>query len=43
MDATLHMVTSIIPDALSIAANLDAERCNGTNRGYERDPCVASA
>ncbi|KAF2802434.1 glutamyl-tRNA amidotransferase subunit A, partial [Mytilinidion resinicola] len=33
MNSTLHMVTEINPDALSIAAALDAERSNGTKRG----------
>ncbi|KAF2494656.1 amidase [Lophium mytilinum] len=33
MNSTLHMVTELNPDALSIAAELDAERSNGTNRG----------
>jgi len=28
------MVTELNPDALSIAAELDAERANGTVRGY---------
>lgn len=33
VNATLHMVTELNPDALSIAAELDAERANGTTRG----------
>ncbi|KAL9115364.1 MAG: hypothetical protein Q9227_000685 [Pyrenula ochraceoflavens] len=33
VNGTLHMVTELNPDALSIAAELDAERANGTNRG----------
>ncbi|OCL09890.1 amidase [Glonium stellatum] len=33
MNSTLHMVTELNPDALSIAAGLDAERANGTVRG----------
>jgi hypothetical protein len=31
---TLHVVTELNPDALTIAAELDAERKNGTSRGY---------
>ena len=30
---TLHMVTELNPDAVSIAAELDAERASGQNRG----------
>ncbi|KAI4226264.1 MAG: hypothetical protein L6R36_003305 [Xanthoria steineri] len=33
VNSTLHAVTEINPDALSIAAELDAERANGTTRG----------
>lgn len=33
VNATLHCVTELNPDALSIAAELDAERANGTTRG----------
>ncbi len=33
VNSTLHIVTEINPDALSIAAELDAERANGTTRG----------
>lgn len=33
VNATLHVVTELNPDALSIAAELDAERANGTTRG----------
>lgn len=33
VNSTLHVVTEINPDALSIAAELDAERANGTTRG----------
>ncbi|MCJ1399661.1 hypothetical protein MMC11_002863 [Xylographa trunciseda] len=33
VNATLNVVTEINPDALSIAAELDAERANGTVRG----------
>ncbi|OCK78228.1 amidase [Lepidopterella palustris CBS 459.81] len=33
MNSTLHMVTELNPDALCIAAELDAERANGTVRG----------
>lgn len=35
VNVTLHMVTELNPDALTIAATLDAERKNGTIRGYE--------
>jgi len=34
VNSTLHMVTEINPDALAIAAQLDAERKAGTTRGY---------
>ena len=41
VNATLHVVTELNPDALIIAAELDAERANGTTRGalrtYEPD------
>lgn len=33
VNATLHVVTELNPDALSIAAELDAERANGSTRG----------
>jgi len=33
VNGTLHMVTELNPDALTIAAQLDAERRNGTIRG----------
>ena len=33
MNGTLNCVTEINPDAISIAAELDAERANGTTRG----------
>ena len=33
MNGTLNVVTEINPDALAIAAQLDAERANGTIRG----------
>ena len=33
VNSTLHVVTELNPDALSIAAQLDAERANGTTRG----------
>ncbi|KAL8672956.1 MAG: hypothetical protein Q9168_002589 [Polycauliona sp. 1 TL-2023] len=33
VNSTLHAVTEVNPDALSIAAELDAERANGTIRG----------
>ena len=33
VNSTLHMVTIVNPDALAIAAQLDAERANGTIRG----------
>lgn len=33
VNSTLHMVIELNPDALSIAAQLDAERANGTTRG----------
>ena len=33
VNATLHVVTELNPDALSIAAELDAERMSGTTRG----------
>ena len=33
VNSTLHMVTEINPDAFTIAAELDAERANGTTRG----------
>ncbi|KAI9855499.1 MAG: hypothetical protein M1824_006095 [Vezdaea acicularis] len=33
VNATLRAVTELNPDALSIAAELDAERANGTSRG----------
>lgn len=33
VNSALHVVTEINPDALSIAAELDAERANGTVRG----------
>ncbi|KAL8717261.1 MAG: hypothetical protein Q9225_005481 [Loekoesia sp. 1 TL-2023] len=33
VNSTLNVVTEINPDALSIAAELDAERANGTTRG----------
>ncbi|KAL8649221.1 MAG: hypothetical protein Q9226_005666 [Calogaya cf. arnoldii] len=33
VNSTLHVVTEINPDALNIAAELDAERANGTTRG----------
>lgn len=33
VNGTLHCVTEINPDAISIAAELDAERANGTTRG----------
>lgn len=33
VNGTLHMVTELNPDALAIAAQLDAERKNGTIRG----------
>ena len=33
VNATLNVVTEINPDALSIAAELDTERANGTVRG----------
>lgn len=34
MNATLHMVTELNPDALKIAEELDAERKAGKRRGY---------
>jgi amidase len=34
VNGTLHMVTELNPDALAIAAQLDAERRAGTTRGY---------
>lgn len=33
VNGTLNCVTEINPDAVSIAAGLDAERANGTTRG----------
>lgn len=33
VNSTLHMVTELNPDALTIAAQLDAERRAGTIRG----------
>ena len=33
VNSTLHMVTEINPDAVSIATQLDSERANGTTRG----------
>ena len=33
VNSALHVVTEINPDALSIAAERDAERANGTTRG----------
>lgn len=33
VNSTLNVVTELNPDALSIAAQLDAERANGTTRG----------
>ena len=33
VNSTLNVVTELNPDALSIAAELDAERANGTTRG----------
>lgn len=36
VNATLHVVTELNPDALIIAAELDAERANGTTRGALR-------
>ena len=33
VNTTLHVITELNPDALSIAAVLDAERANGTTRG----------
>ena len=33
VNSSLHAVTELNPDALSIAASLDAERANGTVRG----------
>ena len=40
VNATLNVVTEINPDALSIAAELDAERANGTVRGLVSLPMV---
>lgn len=34
VNSTLNVVTEINPDAVSIAAGLDAERANGTIRGW---------
>ena len=44
VNATLHVVTELNPDALIIAAELDAERANGTIRGALRtyDPDLPS-
>ena len=39
VNATLHVVTELNPDALSIAAELDAERANGFTRGPLRTLC----
>ena len=33
VNSTLNVVTEINPDGLAIAAQLDAERANGTSRG----------
>lgn len=33
VNSTLNVVTELNPDALAIAAQLDAERANGTSRG----------
>lgn len=33
VNSTLNVVIELNPDALSIAAQLDAERANGTTRG----------
>ena len=33
VNSTLNVVTEVNPDAISIAAQLDAERANGTTRG----------
>lgn len=35
VNSTLNVVTELNPDAVSIAAQLDAERANGTVRGWE--------
>jgi amidase len=37
VNSTLHMVTEINPDAWTIAMQLDAERANGTLRGFVQD------
>lgn len=36
VNSTLHAVTELNPDAVSIAAELDAERSRGTVRGSEK-------
>jgi len=36
VNSTLRVVDEINPDALSIAAQLDAERANGTTRGWAK-------
>ena len=36
VNGTLNVVTELNPDALEIAAELDADRKNGTIRGYGR-------
>ena len=44
VNATLHVLTELNPDALMIAAELDAERASGTTRGALRtyDPDLLS-